>query len=145
MAEEGTTTVTSVTRTHAEDVLYAEEYQPCFLWTLILAPCFMPFVWKYHVRVTTTELQFGYSVECAQMRIDRSTIESVEAIENISACCDWGGYGIRIQLPSMEKGYLPKSGSGVRVTFTKDGKELAYTFICNDADKVAGMLSPVIK
>jgi hypothetical protein len=41
----GKTTVTSVVRTHAEDVLYHEEYTPCFLWTLVLAPCFMPFVW----------------------------------------------------------------------------------------------------
>jgi hypothetical protein len=42
---EGTTTVVSVTRTHAADVLYEEKYQPCFIWTLVLAPCFMPFVW----------------------------------------------------------------------------------------------------
>ena len=39
------TTVTSVVRTHAADVVYEERYTPCFLWTLVLAPCFMPFVW----------------------------------------------------------------------------------------------------
>jgi hypothetical protein len=46
----GKTTVTSVVRTHAEDVLYHEEYTPCFLWTLVLAPCFMPFVWYVLIR-----------------------------------------------------------------------------------------------
>lgn len=96
---------------------------------------------KYHVRVTTTELQFGYKAECGQKRIDRRQIETVEAIEKISPCCDWGGYGIRIQFPSMEKGYMPKSGSGVRVTYKENGKEQAYTFICDEAEKVAGMLS----
>jgi hypothetical protein len=25
--------------------VYHEEYTPCFLWTLALAPCFIPFVW----------------------------------------------------------------------------------------------------
>ena len=91
--------------------------------------------------MTTSELEFGYSAECGRKRIDRSKIESAEAIQKISACCDWGGYGIRIQFPSMEKGYLPKSGSGVRVTYKENGKEVAYTFICNEAEKVAGMLS----
>jgi hypothetical protein len=44
-APKGRTTVTSVVRTHAEDVVYHEAYTPCFLWTLALAPCFIPFVW----------------------------------------------------------------------------------------------------
>lgn len=105
---------------------------------------------KYHVRVTTTELQFGYKAECAQMRIDKSKIESVDVIEKISPCCDWGGYGIRVQFVNFgtenstwEKGYMPKSGSGIRVTFKDDhGKEKAYTFICDEPEKVARMLSP---
>jgi hypothetical protein len=102
-----------------------------------------PFLYTrtYHVRVTTTELQFGYKADCAAKRIDRRQIETALAIEKISACCDWGGYGIRTQFPSWEKGYMPKSGSGVRVTYKENGKEYAYTFICDEAEKVAGMLS----
>jgi hypothetical protein len=43
MAEEAV--VTSVVRTHDPDVQYDERYHPCFLWTLILCPCLLPFVW----------------------------------------------------------------------------------------------------
>jgi hypothetical protein len=63
-------------------------------------------------------------------------------LEHISACCDWGGYGIRKQLPSWETGFIPKSGSGIRLTMTdKKGKEKAFTFICNEPDKVVALLA----
>jgi len=74
--------------------------------------------------------------------IDRSHLETVEAIEKISGLWDWGGYGIRKQLPSWETGYLPKNGSGLRITLKDDkGKERAYTFICDEAERVADILS----
>jgi hypothetical protein len=97
---------------------------------------------KYHVTVTQTELKFGYKAECAAMIIDRTQITSVESIDKIHGLCDWGGYGIRKQLPSWDTGYIPKNGSGIRVTF-KDarGEEKAYTFICDEAEKVAAILS----
>lgn len=50
--------------------------------------------------VTHTELRFGYSAECAAKVIDRSQITTVEVKERIHGLCDWGGYGIRKQLPS---------------------------------------------
>jgi len=102
----------------------------------------MPFVWKYHVRVTATELAFGYSADCGAMTIDRAQIQTVELKERIHGLCDWGGYGIRIQLPSWEKGYIPKNGPGLRVTFKNSkGEEKAYTFICNEAEHVADILT----
>ena len=39
--EEQPVVVTSVTST----ALYEENMRPCFVWTLILAPCLMPTVW----------------------------------------------------------------------------------------------------
>lgn len=97
---------------------------------------------KYTVQVTTTQLKFGYSAECACCTVDRSKILTVKAIDKISACCEWGGYGIRKQFPAWETGYLPKSGSGIRVTL-KDAqdKEKAYTFICDGAKQVADLLT----
>jgi len=73
------------------------------------------------VTVTQTELKFGYKAECAAMIIDRTQITSVESIDRIHGLCDWGGYGIRKQLPSWDTGYIPKNGSGIRVTF-KDAR-----------------------
>jgi hypothetical protein len=40
-ADGSTTTITEVKTNY----LYEEEYQPWFVWTLILAPCLMPVVW----------------------------------------------------------------------------------------------------
>jgi hypothetical protein len=97
---------------------------------------------KYHVTVTHTLLKFGYKAECAAMTIDRSQILTVESIDRIHGLCDWGGYGIRKQLPTWDTGYIPKNGSGIRVTFKDSkGSDRAYTFICDEADKVARILS----
>jgi hypothetical protein len=173
MAEEqeaGTTTVVSVRQTY----LYEEVYQPCFLWTLILAPCFMPAVWyvlffnvprnrhlyiqsisshhhlclsssscrKYHVRVTTDQLQFGYSSDCMAMYVDRTQILTIEKVSLISPLMDWGGWGIRKQLPSWDTGYITRKGPGMRITITDNkGKERCYTFCCNDPDAVIDILA----
>jgi len=98
---------------------------------------------NYHVRVTPSSVSFGYSSSCGQANIDRSQILTVEAIERINGLCQWGGWGIRYQLPTWEVGYLPKNGSGIRMTYTNkdDGKEKAYTFICNEAERVVQILT----
>lgn len=94
------------------------------------------------MRVTTTELSFGYSAKAAQMNLSRSQLDSVEVIDHINGLCEWGGWGIRKQLPSWETGYLPRNGSGIRITMKDEhGKEKAYTFICNEAEKVANILT----
>lgn len=84
--------------------LYREKTAPCFLWTLALAPCLMPTVWKYHVTITPSELSFGYSSSCMQNTVDRRSILEAEEIEHINGFLHWGGYGIRKQLPSWDTG-----------------------------------------
>jgi hypothetical protein len=93
------------------------------------------------VRVTSTELSFGYPAGCGQFSCNRSEIETVEVLDRINGFCDWAGYGIRWQLPTWECGYIPKNGSGIRITLKRDGKEKAYTFICDEAEKVADILT----
>lgn len=98
---------------------------------------------QYFVTLTGDALSFGYSAKCGQMTVDRSQIRSAEAIEHINGLCEWGGYGIRKQLPSWETGYIAGNGPGVRITFldldTK--KEKAYTFSCKDPEKVVDILT----
>jgi hypothetical protein len=67
----------------------------------------------------------------------------VEAIEHINGLCEWGGYGIRKQLPDWETGYIARNGPGVRMTFLdgNSGKELAVTFSCKDPDTVVTLLT----
>lgn len=125
-----------------EEYLYEEEYKPCFLWTLILAPCLLPVVWHYHVRITDTTLSIGYSSDCASLTIDRANIVSVQELEVVKPILDWGGYGIRKQLPSFDTGYIPKKGPGVKMVIKNaKGKELSYTFISDDAARVCEILT----
>jgi hypothetical protein len=56
---------------------------------------------------------------------------------------DWGGFGIRKHIPSMDTGYVPRKGPGLRVTIRlADGKVVTDTFICNDPDAVIAALAP---
>jgi hypothetical protein len=97
---------------------------------------------EYHVVVTSTQLCIGYSAGCMQVTVDRSRILTVESIPKIQPWCDWGGYGIRKQLPSWETGYIAAAGPGVRMTMRDDkGHEKAYTFTCQDAEKVVTLLT----
>jgi len=97
---------------------------------------------KYHVTLTTTTLSFGYSAGCAQKSCNRSDIQTVEVVPHINGFCDWAGYGIRKRFPAWETGYIPKNGSGLRITIKEEnGKITDYTFICDEAEKVARMLT----
>ena len=97
---------------------------------------------NYHVTVTANELSFGYSCGCASCTVDRSHILTVEVIPLIKPFLDWGGYGIRKQLPSWETGYIGKKGPGVRITIKdENGKERAYTFTCDDPEQVVTLLT----
>ena len=49
----------------------------------------------YHVRVTDTELSFGYSCGCAQKKVNISDIRKVTLLEWQDPFCNWGGWGIR--------------------------------------------------
>lgn len=102
----------------------------------------MPVVWKYHVRVTESTLSIGYSSGCSSLTVDRSKILTVEALEDVRPLLDWGGWGIRKQLPSWDTGYIPRRGPGVRMEIQGDkGKKYAYTFICMDAEACVTALS----
>ena len=74
--------------------------------------------------------------------VNRSDIISVEIVEHINGFFDWGGYGIRKQLPSWDTGYIARNGPGVRLVMKnpKNGKELCYTFSCRQPDEVVPIL-----
>lgn len=77
-----------------------------------------------------------------QNTLDRSVILEAEVIEHINGFLDWGGYGIRKQLPSWDTGYVARNGPGVRVRVKKpDGKETNYTFSCRDPEAVVTILT----
>lgn len=126
----------------ATSYLYYEKNSPCFLWTLVLAPCLMPVVWKYSVALTDTELSFGYSSGCMNVSFDRSSILEAEEINNINGFCDWGGYGIRKQLPSFDTGYIARNGPAVRIRVKRaNGSETNYTFSCHDPEELVRLLT----
>lgn len=87
-------------------------------------------------------LSFGYSAKCGQLTLERKSIKTAEVIAHINGLCEWGGYGIRKQLPSWETGYITKNGPGVRLTYnTPDGKEKAVTFSCADPEQLVNYLT----
>jgi hypothetical protein len=99
---------------------------------------------NYHVTLTHEYLSFGYSASCGRRKVDRSQIRSVEVIEHINGLCEWGGYGIRKQLPSWETGYIARNGPGVRMIYldSSDGnKEKAVTFSCFDPETLVNLLT----
>jgi len=97
---------------------------------------------KYHVTITQNELSFGFSSGCMQNSVDRSQILEAEEIEHINGFLDWGGYGIRKQLPSWDTGYIARNGPGVRIKIKKsNGKEAEYTFSCHEPAEVVRILN----
>jgi hypothetical protein len=97
---------------------------------------------KYHVTVTANELSFGYSSGCMQVTFDRSQVLEAEEIDKVNGFCEWGGYGIRKQLPSWETGYIARNGPAVRIKVkTSNGKETHYTFSCHDPAEVVRVLT----
>lgn len=65
-------------------ILYEEEYCGASFW-----------FGAYHVRVTEDELNFGYSLPCAQKAVAISDILKVTLLEWQDPLCNWGGWGIR--------------------------------------------------
>ena len=99
----------------------------------------------YHVIVTESTLSIGYSMDCAALTVDRNKIQTVEVLPNINPICDWGGYGIRKQLPSWDTGYIVKKGPGIRMVILRpNGKEAAYAFNCEDPERVASLLTTAV-
>ena len=97
---------------------------------------------KYHVTVTANELSFGFSSGCMQNSIDRANILEAEVIEHVNGICEWGGYGIRKQLPSWDTGYIARNGPAVRIRIKKEnGTETNYTFSCHDPETVVRILT----
>jgi hypothetical protein len=77
-----------------------------------------------------------------QATIERANILEAEALEHINGFLDWGGYGIRKQLPSWDTGYVARNGPAVRVRVKlTSGKETNYTFSCRDPDEVVRLLT----
>ena len=64
---------------------YEEEYMSC--------PAF--WLGMYHVRVTDTELNFGYTLGLCQKNVLISDIQKVTILEWQNPLCNWGGWGIR--------------------------------------------------
>jgi len=95
------------------------------------------------VTVTAHELSFGYSSGCMQNSVDRSQILEAEVIKHVNGFLDWGGYGIRKQLPSWDTGYIARNGPAVRIKIkdAKSGKEKNYTFSCRDPEQVVSILT----
>lgn len=94
------------------------------------------------MRVTEETLSYGYSAGCSSRTVDRSQIETIEKLELIKPIMEWGGYGIRKQLPSFDTGYVPRKGPGLRVTLRlANGKEKCDTFVCLDPDAVIQLLA----
>lgn len=92
--------------------------------------------------MTEETLAYGFSANCASRTIDRAQIETIEKVPLIKPILDWGGFGIRKQLPSWDTGYISKKGPGLRITMRmEDGKVLSDTFLCDDPDAVIRLLA----
>ena len=131
------------TSTNEEVPRYEDVYMPWFVWTLVLAPCFIPCVKQYHVRLTKEgTLSFGYSAGCMQKEVKVSQILTVEVIDKIDPLCEWGGYGVKKELPTWETGYISKKGPGMRISIDEGtGTEKWYTFCCEDPGRLAKLLT----
>jgi hypothetical protein len=70
--------------------------------------------------------------------VNRSDIVSVEVVDHINGIMDWGGYGIRKQLPSWDTGYIARNGPGVRMVMKHS---ISYTFSCRDPNEVVSILT----
>ena len=65
----------------------------------------------------------------------------MEPIELIRPFLEWGGYGVRKQLPDWETGYIVEKGPGVRMIYRNaDGKETPVTFSCRDPDTLCNLM-----
>ena len=123
-------------------VQYEERYQP---WFLPLTLLLMPIFWEYQVRVTDTEVSFGYTG--CQKSAALSFVVSAEPFE-IKPLAHWGGYGIRVrgifQKP-FETAYVVQSGPGVRLVLRKNQgdqeKQSIYVFSCQDPERVCQILN----
>lgn len=92
--------------------------------------------------ITANELSFGYSSGCMQASFDRSQVLEAEEIERVNGFMDWGGYGIRKQLPTWDTGYIARNGPAVRIRVkASTGKEKMYTFSCHDPAEVVRVLT----
>jgi len=128
--------------------LYDEEYHPPFLIALVLCPPVAPFFWKYHVRVTDTHLEFGYSSRLVHDKVDRTRIINVEVIDYIDGLFDFGGWGYRKNL-QWETGYIPKNGSGLKLTYKRPPKKngqvsedpMVSYFLCDNPQEVYDLLT----
>jgi hypothetical protein len=91
------------------------------------------------IRVTGETQSYGVSANCAHRTEDRVQIEMIEKVPLIKPVFDWGGWGIRKQLQSLDTmGYVPKKGPGLHITLLlEDGKKKSDTFLCVDPDGAA--------
>jgi hypothetical protein len=92
--------------------------------------------------VTVDSLEFGFSANCMSIKIPKENIEELESIV-VNPLCDWGGYGIRKQLPAWDTGYMTRKGPAVRVQFrdSRTNKTLNHTFCCDDPEQVIALLT----
>mmetsp|Transcript_12340 Transcript_12340/g.29669 ORF Transcript_12340/g.29669 Transcript_12340/m.29669 type:complete len:200 (+) Transcript_12340:132-731(+) len=137
-------------------VLYEEEYKPWWTSLLIIVFPILPLFWKYHVKLVEEEnkqmsLSFGYSSSLTSKTIASQDVHNLSAKPvQVNGLTQWGGYGIRLRLPTIKKGctwdtgYIVKNGTGVEITTTigknKD-KHQIYVFNCEEPEKVCQLLN----
>ena len=86
-------------------------------------------------------LSFGYSSFLTSKTIHQSDIVSIKVFDDgIKPMLQWGGWGIRVRYSegSWQRGYIPKTGSGVQVTTTN---KTVYVFNCENPEEVVNLLS----
>eukprot|EP00529_Nitzschia_sp_RCC80_P036527 CAMPEP_0113487330 /NCGR_PEP_ID=MMETSP0014_2-20120614/25453_1 /TAXON_ID=2857 /ORGANISM="Nitzschia sp." /LENGTH=200 /DNA_ID=CAMNT_0000381023 /DNA_START=106 /DNA_END=708 /DNA_ORIENTATION=- /assembly_acc=CAM_ASM_000159 len=139
--------------------LYEEEYKPWWISLLIIVFPILPLFWKYHVKLVEEDnrqmsLSFGYSSSLTSKTIASQDVQHLSAKPvQINGLTQWGGYGIRLRLPSIKNGftrwdtgYIVKNGTGVEITTTiicknKDKKQQVYVFNCEEPEKLCELLN----
>ena len=97
------------------------------------------------MRVTSDELQFGYSSFLSRKATPRAAIVKAEPIERVNGLTEYGGWGIRLRLNfSGETGYIAKNGPAVRVILRKGrqgSRTCTYVFNCDQPKTVCDLLN----
>jgi len=140
-------------------VLYMEQYRPWFWQVFIIVFPALPLFWKYHVKITETEISFGYSSKFTSKRANRTAI-----VKEAKPLFDqkWGGWGIHYRPPAAGAGqkknlffgsrwerlYIAKNGGAVKVTLDEAGGKgdddttmTTFFFSSEDPQKVCDILN----
>jgi len=130
------------------DTLYEESFQPTWLWTLMPMPLLAYPLMKYHIKLTSCELDFGFNTSLTSMKIPLDEIMHVKMVPVNAAM--FYGYGVRYN--GKHWGYVGsgEAGTGIRLVVKNqnkkswlktmgyikpDGPPQMLFFTCNDPTK----------